>query len=222
MSRLPHVYLPPPWAENLIELDPQALHHLSKVLRLRDGAALSYTDGLGNGGEGILADGAVQRGPETTEAVASPQITMAVAPPKHTERARFAVEKLAELGVDNLVWLETERGEGRPPSPDKARSWAISALQQSRGSWLMGLGGPEPMAMLEPPMWAATLGGGALPEIGPAVTLVVGPEGGFSPDELEAVDARVSLGDSTLRTETAAVVFSTMVLQASGRIGPSR
>lgn len=220
MSRLPHVYLPPPWDESAIELGPEALHHLTKVLRLKAGSHLSYTDGQGNTGEGILADDGVQRGAEDNEARAIPAITVAAAPPKATERSRFLVEKLAELGADALVWIETDRSEGRSPSDVKARSWAVSALQQSRGSWLMAISGPTKPSTLDSPIWAATPGGGALPAAPEAVTLMVGPEGGFTPDDLEVAAARISLGNPTLRTETAALVFATLVLQATGRLGP--
>ncbi|MDH3425311.1 MAG: 16S rRNA (uracil(1498)-N(3))-methyltransferase, partial [Acidimicrobiia bacterium] len=117
-------------------------------------------------------------------------------------------------------WIETERGEGRPPSQDKATSWAVSALQQSRGSWLMEVSGPTKPSMLDSPVWAATPGGGTLPDAADAVTLMIGPEGGLTPDELEVAEAQVSLGKLTLRTETAALVLATLALQASGRVLP--
>ena len=220
MSRLPHVYLRPPWADSVIELGPEALHHLSKVLRLGDGAPITYTDGQGNHGQGVLTSAGAQRGVEAIEARPTSLVTVAVAPPKRTERARFVVEKLAELGVEALVWVETERGEGRPPSQPKATSWAVSALQQSRGSWLMEISGPTTPSMLRSPVWAATPGGGALPDAADAVTLMIGPEGGLTPDELEAAEAQVSLGKLILRSETAALVFATLALHASGRMMP--
>jgi 16S rRNA U1498 N3-methylase RsmE len=59
MRHVPHVLVPSPWHGHLLNLDEQSAHHLRKVLRLRDGAAISYTDGQGRSGEGVLEDDSV-------------------------------------------------------------------------------------------------------------------------------------------------------------------
>lgn len=64
---------------------------------------------------------------------------------------------------------------------------------------------------------------GALPDAAEAVRIVVGPEGGFAPDELALAESAsvpvAGLGSSILRTETAAVVGAALVLAAYGRLG---
>jgi 16S rRNA (uracil1498-N3)-methyltransferase len=193
---------------------PAAAHHLRRVLRLRDGAPVSYTDGAGRQGEGRLDADGVLRGPEV-EVASLPDLTIAVAPPKATSRARFIVEKLTELGVSRLVWLDTKRGEGRPPRPGKAIEWAIGALEQSRGAHLMEIDGPQPVAgpwsaqvvvadqAGEP--FARVVAAHAVPDV-----VLVGPEGGFDDGELPVAAARAALAVTTLRTETAAVVAATL------------
>lgn len=54
MRHVPHLYLPGPWEEAEISLTDDHTRHLRKVLRLGDGAALSYTEGAGVMGEGVL------------------------------------------------------------------------------------------------------------------------------------------------------------------------
>lgn len=138
---------------------------------------------------------------------------MAVAPPSNKDRVRFVVEKLAELGVEQLVWLRTTFGTGRLPPPEKQMAWAISALEQSRGGWLMGLGGEfVTWSDLEEPVLVCQPAGSAVIEVLAPRTVVVGPEGGFDPDEVPSDFESVALGETILRVETAAVVAATKFL----------
>jgi 16S rRNA (uracil1498-N3)-methyltransferase len=135
-------------------------------------------------------------------------VTIAVAPPKARERQRFLVEKLQELGTHSLMWLRTERTEGRPPAAGKAKAWSIAALEQSRGAFLMQIsnGGMEECAGA----LLADAEGRPLRELAPfdtEITVVIGPEGGLSESERSAHALRVCVGRTTLRTETAAVAI---------------
>lgn len=218
MSRIPHLYLPAPWPDSAIPLTAATHHHLLKVLRLTPGAEVSYTDGQGTVGGGLLGNDEVARGSEERSDLPEGLITVAVAAPTRVERARFVVEKLAELGVDRLVWLDADRGEGRPPSLEKARAWAVAALEQSQGAFLMEVSGPVEPGALEGPLVAAVPGGGAYLEGVGGVTLLVGPEGGWADDELPEGAVGVGLGSRTLRTETAAIVFATLAMERAGRL----
>lgn len=172
-------------------------------------------------GEGTLMEGVITRGQERTEAAPRPAVTVAVAPPRRVERARWLVEKLGELGVARLAWLRTAHTEGRPPRREKVSAWAIAALQQSRGGRLLSVDGPLSLGDLDP---VATIlaerSGGDLPpallEL-PSLTLVVGPEGGFASQEPDRFTHRLGLGPRTLRTETAAIVGAAMIQMASQR-----
>lgn len=212
------MYVPAPWPEHTIPLPAQTRHHLVTVLRLGTDTEVTYTDGGGRLGRGSLITAGVARGSEERIDPPASAITIAVAPPNRSERARFLVEKLAELGVDRLVWLDTKRGEGHPPPPTKALAWAAAALEQSQGAFLMELSGPIPPSELDGPVLAAVPGGAGYSDPGGDSTLAVGPEGGWVEGELPSTSVPVGLGDRTLRTETAAVVLAALALDGAGRL----
>jgi RsmE family RNA methyltransferase len=218
MRHVPHLYLPGPWEDDEIEVPGPARRHLATVLRYESGSQVTYTDGAGGVGDGTWMGDSVRRGPERDVQRRSPYLTIAVAPPKPKERQRFIVEKLQELEVDELVWLATAYGQARPPSHERSRAWAIAALEQSRGAYLIGCANGT-LADLDRPI-AALPGGSApgdlLPLPGP-VTVAIGPEGGFTDVEVEACPRSLSLGRTVLRTETAAIAAGMLVRAADCR-----
>lgn len=214
MRHIPHVLLPGPWDGPVLELADSQQHHLERVLRVGDGAAVTYTDGLGQVGRGHFQAGGVKRGDETT-AGRPTDLTLAVSPPAARDRARFLVEKAAELGVRRLVWVRLAHTEGRPPAASKARAWSVSALEQSRGAWLMEIGEAR-VADLDPDDLVVADAGGE-PAVPPGRgTLLVGPEGGFAEGEIPKSAARMGLGPTVLRVETAAVA-GVALMTAHGR-----
>ncbi len=199
MAHIPHLLIEPSDGDTVALSQEQRLH-LEKVLRYKDGLALSYTDGHGLLGSGMWIGGRLIRGEERQIPERS-MVTIAVAPPRAKDRQRLVVEKLGELGVSRLMWLTTRFGQVRPPAPARTRAWAIAALEQSRSAFLLGVdsGSLEdiPEAVL------ADAGGGALDVS--MQTLAVGPEGGWHPDELFG-HPTACLSEQVLRTETAAIV----------------
>ncbi len=217
MGHVPHVFVPPPWPDGDLPVGERTDHHLRKVLRRRPGDPVSYTDGAGAAGTGTLTGAGIGRGDETVAPRPAPAVTLAVAPPARAERARFVVEKAAELGIDRLVWLATTHSEGRAPAAAKAAAWAVGALEQSRGAFLMAVDGPEPASALPSPLWVADPSGGAPPLLTAPVAVLVGPEGGFAPGEVPGAALPISLGGRILRVETAALAAAVLALQAAGR-----
>jgi 16S rRNA (uracil1498-N3)-methyltransferase len=211
-------------------------HHLGRVLRLRDGEEVIVADGQGHwaraawrdggaleplkDGTGVGGDGAVQ-----WEQRAEPALTVAFAPVKG-ERPEWVVQKLTELGIDRIVPLRTERsvvrwtGARGEASVEKLRRVAREAAAQCRRVWLPEVGGTLAFADL----WA--LGGagevvlaqlsGDRPTLAQRV-VAVGPEGGWSADELDSGLPTVGFGLSVLRAETAAVTAGALL--ASLRTG---
>ena len=210
MRHVPHCFLRPPWNGDRLDPPAETTRHLNRVLRLTPGDAVTYTDGEGVLGEGVWDGSAVQRGDEVETPAPVREITIAVAPPKGTDRQRFVVEKLGEIGVTRLVWLETRFGDALPPRPAKADAWAIGALEQSRGSRLLRVDGPVSPGDLSGHVVVAHPGGKSLSRIGRPSTIAIGPAGGWHPAELDARFERVSLGNRILRTETAAIVAATI------------
>jgi 16S rRNA (uracil1498-N3)-methyltransferase len=217
----PHLYLPPPWTGPTVELSNNQRHHLLSVLRLQEAEELSYTDGAGLLGIGHLQGGSVVRSAEERRPAPRPHLTLAVAPPSDKDRARFLVEKAAELEVARIVWLATRYGQGHPPPLSKAIAWAVAGLEQSQGAHLLGI---EPALMspdqLESQSWSGetwlTVGdGGPLPdEAREIITVAIGPEGGWAPEELSLGLPRIGLGRTTLRVETAALTIAALLMRA--------
>jgi 16S rRNA (uracil1498-N3)-methyltransferase len=210
MGHVPHLLIPGPWTGDHLELSSEQRHHLEKVLRVRDGELATYTDGTGTLGHGRYETGRLSRNDEGPVPAPSDLIVV-VAPPDHRERARFMVEKLSEMGVAELLFLDTRHGQGRPPKRGKLLSWAASGLEQSRGAWLMKTSDRlATFADLSPPFAVCDLGG--RPETPLARTVVIGPEGGWAPEEVPQDALSWDLGDTVLRVETAALVAAARLL----------
>jgi 16S rRNA (uracil1498-N3)-methyltransferase len=194
-------------------LDDDAAHHVFRVLRIRDGDVVSVTDGRGGwrlcraGGDLIEPDSDVVAEPHPERGV-----SIAFAIPKQ-DRPEWIVQKLTELGVSRILLLHADRSVVRWTSERaakhlaKLRRVAAEALQQSRGVWLPSVDGPTDAAGVLGEFLAAEPGAAPLSSfpIEACSAVAVGPEGGWSPDELDAAHGTVSLGARVLRVETAAV-----------------
>ncbi len=217
-------------------LSDEDAHHLARVLRLRDGEEVIAADGRGHWARtawrgaatlepvltapGVGGDGSVQ-----FEARAEPALTVAFAPVKG-ERPEWVVQKLTELGIDRIVPLRSERSVVRwtgvrgQASVEKLRRVAREAAAQSRHVWLPEVCDTVDFAEL------SSLGGagevvlaqlsGDRPNLDQRV-VAVGPEGGWSTDELASGLPTVGFGLSVLRAETAAVTAGALL--ASLRTG---
>jgi 16S rRNA (uracil1498-N3)-methyltransferase len=211
-------------------------HHLGRVLRLRAGEEVVAADGRGRwarttwqdgvalepvrGVPGVGGDGTVQ-----SERPAAPALTVAFAPVKG-ERPEWVVQKLTELGIDRIVPLLSERSVVRWSGPrgkttvEKLRRVAREAAAQCRRVWLPEITDTVRFAEL------GSLGGegevvlaqlsGDRPSLRQHV-VAVGPEGGWSSDELSSGLPTVGFGLSVLRAETAAVTAGALL--ASLRTG---
>jgi len=204
-------------------LDDEARHHLVRVLRLRDGAAVTVTDGAGSWRPCSLAGGAVEPVGEVTVAprTAAPT-TVAVSPPKG-DRLDWLVAKATEVGVDRIVLLDAERSvvrlraERAERQMERLRRIAVEAAMQSRRVWLPELDGPVPAAEWIARADVSVAEPGGRPIAAGDVSVAIGPEGGWSPHELEVVaaDRLVSLSSTVLRVETAAVVAAVLMAGAA-------
>ncbi len=213
MGHVPHLYLPAPWEGDRLWLESSQLAHIHRVLRRKDGDPVSYTNGEGVLGTGSLSGDAVVRGEERRMPRTQPRLTVAAAVPASRDRARFLVEKLSELGAERIVWLATKYGTDRPPRADRASAWSVSALEQSRGAWLTVVGeSSASIGDLEAPVWFADRAGSRIPEIPDTLTVAIGPEGGWAPEEIPPGAVRIALSARTLRVETAAVTAAAQIL----------
>ena len=210
---VPHLYLPGPYEGRRIGVVEATRTHLEKVLRNHGPLKITYTDGIGLQGRGVYSNGWVERGREVQVERERP-VTLAVAPPKNKSRARFIVEKLAELGVARLIWLTTLHTEGRMPRIEKSASWAQAALEQSHGAWLMEVAGPVTFSEIDQfgSVFVADRRGEDIGNVtmGDDAILCVGPEGGFADEEVSSAVTRVRLAENVLRVETAALAAAVL------------
>lgn len=218
-----------------VPLSGDAEGHLTRVLRLQPGADVEVSDGAGRSARAVLVTGGVElTAPVHTEPPRSPTISVAQAPPKG-RRFDDVVRQLTELDVDVVTPLRTARGVVRPEGERLAKAasrWeavARAASEQSRRSWRLRVTGMrtlDEVVAADGRCLLAHPGGTPLPcaltrSLGRDVSLVVGPEGGFSDEELAGATARgaelVGLGRSVLRTEHAAAAGVSVIAATLGR-----
>ncbi|MEU9254801.1 16S rRNA (uracil(1498)-N(3))-methyltransferase [Streptomyces sp. NPDC048270] len=229
-------------------LDGPEGRHAVSVKRLNQGEAVVLTDGRGRWAEAVVkaAEGkdrlVLTVSGAFEEAEPAVRITVVQALPKG-DRGEVAVETMTETGVDAIVpWQASRcitqwRGDRGAKSLAKWRATAREAGKQSRRvrfpevaeamstKQVAALLAGADLAMVlhedrETPSEA--LAGAKLPEAG-SVVLVVGPEGGVSPEELavfaEAGAHPYRLGRSVLRTSTAGTAATAVLLARTGRWG---
>jgi 16S rRNA (uracil1498-N3)-methyltransferase len=197
-------------------------HHLARVLRLRAGDALAVSDGAGRWRPCRFGDALEPTGPVVSVPRSDPPITIAFAVMKGA-RPEWAVQKLTELGIDHIRPFTAARSvvrwdEGRAEANlIRMRRVAREAAMQCRRVWLPEIAPLSTFAEVVKIEGAclADRGGEPLDLARPCV--LVGPEGGWSPDERQVELPRVSLGPHVLRAETA--VFTAAVLLAVDRHG---
>ncbi|MFF8842877.1 16S rRNA (uracil(1498)-N(3))-methyltransferase [Streptomyces sp. NPDC015127] len=227
----------------VVTLDGPEGRHAVSVRRLQPGEEITLTDGQGCGAAGavLATEGKdrltieVRECPSEPEPV--PRITVVQALPKG-DRGELAVETMTETGVDAVVpWAAARcitqwKGERGAKSLAKWRSTAREAGKQSRRlrfpevaeaattKQVAALLAAADFAAVLHEEGAEPLATAELPAQG-SIVLVVGPEGGVSPQELEAfAEAGAKpyrLGRSVLRTSTAGTAATALLLGRTGR-----
>ncbi len=200
------------------ELDPADQHHLMQVLRIRPGDVVTVSDGAGGwracrmGRDGELTG----CGDITRVDAAAPVLTVGIALTK-SGRSEVAVQKLTELGVERIVPFLAERsvvrweGARATRHVERLRRVAREAAMQSRRLYLPvidSITGFTSVAALAGAVIAQV--GGGPPSLRRPVVLV-GPEGGWSPQELSLGLPRIGLGPQVLRAETAAMAVANLL-----------
>lgn len=219
-------------------LQGEERHHL-RVRRLRPGARVELFDDLGRCFEAVV-NGVTDEQVELTvserdtrERESALDLTLAIAVLK-ADKIDLVVEKATELGVARIVVFSCRRalgGSGRARL-ERWRRIVLSAAKQCGRSLVPDIEGPEPLsrvvartADLKLVCWEDAGAAGGLPPGGGAssVLLAVGPEGGFTIDEIAELQRAgfhpVSLGPRILRGETAAIAATAIVQQRWGDLG---
>ncbi len=212
-------------------LDDADHHHLRRALRCRVGDPITIADGagrwraagLGSGPEPVDVEALVD---DTAQRRRSAPLTVGFALVKG-DRSELVVQKLTELGVDRIIPLTTDRTVVRWDGAKVAknlvrhRKVAREAAMQSRNLWLPDLWPLTPLATVVERLPDAALaepGGSLLGSGGEAAptTVLIGPEGGFTPDECEG-RALIGLPGNILRTESAAICAGVLLVLTAER-----
>ena len=203
--------------------------HAVRVLRLGAGDAVQVVDGKGNIYDCIIAEAHPKRALLSITSKRSEQphwtgeITIAVAPTKHLDRMEWLVEKMVEIGFNRFVPLLCRHSERKELKVERLEKIAVSAMKQSLKAWLPQIDQMTPIdrflkeqAAIEAQKFVGycsdtvercILSRELRPDCN--TTILIGPEGDFSPEEIEATLKAgfmpVTFGDTRLRTETAAL-----------------
>jgi 16S rRNA (uracil1498-N3)-methyltransferase len=206
-----------------VRLSGPEAHHLAVVCRLRAGDRICLFNGDGREYRAVIASADKRQVSLEVEAADAPArerpfpLEVAAPLPKG-DRAQFLVEKLTELGVTTFVPLTTRRSVSREAKLERLERYVIEASKQCGRNVLMRV---LPYADWEsycrredlPAMrLLAHVGGTEDLPAGQAMAAAVGPEGGFTEEEVEGARQAgwrvVGLGPRVLRVETAALVFA--------------
>src|SRR3990167_6449827 len=228
----------------MMTLDTKASHHVLHVLRLRPSQPLILFNG--RGGEYLAKLAKIEQKSAIIE-VKSYQdparescldITLGQAISRG-DRMDYTIQKAVELGVKHIVPLFSERCTVKLPNDrlqKKQHHWQnviISACEQSGRCFIPKLSAPQPLhEWLKHPFpgrkWVcdpdatASLKAQPSPDTTQPMTLLIGPEGGLTPAEIDLAHQvgflSLSLGPRILRTETAAIVAITLLQSRWGDI----
>jgi 16S rRNA (uracil1498-N3)-methyltransferase len=222
---LPRLYVPATLSQGAsCDLPREQAHYLGTVLRKSVNDAVRVFNA--KDGEWRAEITAINKRAVTLSLVEqlrqpepSPDITLLFAPiRKH--RMAFVIEKATELGVTTLQPVITARTQTSRFNVEKAQAQAVEAAEQCERLDVPEVRAAMPLLDLlsgwdeTPILFADESGGAAIGQVAgvPPITLLVGPEGGFTDAERENLHAincvtPVSLGPRILRADTAALVM---------------
>jgi len=225
LCSMPHTFYAPDLSGSAYTLPEDESKHAVRVLRLTTGEAVALVDGRGGVYQAEVEAADAKRCrlrvvQETQVPRRAYAVHVAVAPTKNLDRMEWLVEKATEMGVDQISFLRCARSERRELKLDRLHKIAVSALKQSGQTWL-----PELQELTDFTAFLPTVAGettfiahleqgertplSRMAAAGTSCGILIGPEGDFTPQEIQAAFARgirpVTLGASRLRTETAAL-----------------
>ena len=230
-----------PHAERSNELPAEESAHASRVLRLESGDEVFLIDGAGCFFKAQLTlvtksrclYDIVERLPQ--EKTWRGRIAIAMAPTKVIDRVEWTLEKATEIGVDEFSLLNCAFSERRNVKLERLDKIVVAAVKQSRKAWKPLLNDIQSFEhFVKQPRKGVKYIAHCYAEIDKKdlyneltqlncdeeVTILIGPEGDFSIEEVRLAMSQgyvsVSLGQSRLRTETAALA-ATMIAQLAFR-----
>ena len=226
-----HLFYSPHIQGNTFLLEEQESKHAIRVLRLVKGDRVILVDGHGGWYEAAIVDDHTKRCKLQIEShipdhrPLNYSLHMAVAPTKNLDRFEWFLEKATEIGITEITPLICDRSERRQVKMERLEKILVSAMKQSLKAFKPVLHDPVSMEAFIKMNHQGTLGiAHCYPlerrsiqeiETSEPYTILVGPEGDFTEEEislaLKAGFLPFHLGDSRLRTETAAIYITTAI-----------
>jgi 16S rRNA (uracil1498-N3)-methyltransferase len=213
-------------ASSIYQLNEEESKHCVRVLRLQSGDEIQLIDGRGNFYTAAITDPHPKR---TSLQIISVQqdfhkrnhyLHIAIAPTKNIERLEWFLEKATEIGIDEISLIICQRSERKEAKTDRLNKIITSAIKQSIKAWHPVLN--EPITLNK--LIATSFDGQRFiahceegdkfnlkDELKPLgrYLILIGPEGDFTPKEIDDTlnngFKAITLGESRLRTETAAL-----------------
>lgn len=201
--------------------------HAVKVLRLQTGSVVQVIDGKGGFYEAEIANAHPKKcelkitHAEKDFGKRNFRVHIAIAPTKNNDRFEWFLEKCTEIGIDEITPLLCEHSERKVVKPERLEKILVSAIKQSLKAYLPKLNPLTPFSEIiknttYSKKYIAHCYEGEkihlknMPVTNKDVLILIGPEGDFSPEEVELAKRQgfeeISLGTARLRTETAGVV----------------
>jgi 16S rRNA (uracil1498-N3)-methyltransferase len=220
--------------EKQLQLDEDTSKHMISVLRMQRGEEVLLTDGKGRKAKAQIVDDnrkrcVVEISTTEEEPESKPHVAIGISIVKNASRFEWFLEKATEIGVNEIIPLLCERTEKEKFRYDRMKGILISAMLQSQQTWLPFLHEPQSFAeVVKNAAQEHRFIAHCLPEekvqLSGALSslfthhsslILVGPEGDFTPKEIELALAAgfqaVALGNTRLRTETAGMVAATLL-----------
>lgn len=220
----PHVFV-----ESLdhMVVDEADLAHLTKSLRMRDDDPLTASDGAGSWRPATFRrSGQLEAAGETVTVAERAHPTTVAFSLVKGQKPELVIQKLTELGIDQIVVLKAERSVVKwddAKITSAMQRWSRIVREAAMQSHRVRL--PTIDALVPAEAWLARSGSAVAHFGGRRIgssdrSIAIGPEGGWSPAEVAAADDVVSLGSTVLRAETAAIAAGTL-LSAAECLPPS-
>ncbi|HMT30600.1 MAG TPA: 16S rRNA (uracil(1498)-N(3))-methyltransferase [Bacteroidia bacterium] len=207
-----------------VTLDEAESQHAVKVLRLVAGDRIILFDGQGGKYEGEIDQPHHKKCVvKITKKENTPKrpfhLHIAIAPTKMNDRMEWFLEKVTEIGIDEITPVICERSERKVTNHDRFEKVLIAAMKQSMNPWLPVLNDQVDLKLFlekSPPGFIAHCMETKKTPLKKCdlhqekITILIGPEGDFTEGEVVMASDKgwmpVSLGESRLRTETAGIV----------------
>ena len=214
-------------------LSKEESFHCLKVLRCKKNELIHLTDGKGNLFSAIIDNENIEacslrKVKNIYSKKTKIKIHLVVAPPKSFQKSEWMIEKISEIGIDKVTFIYTQNSERRKIKLDRLEKISIAAMKQSNSlkklkikeitsfqNFLKNYHTNDEKYIAHMDKNNELLK--TIFKKNKSFTILIGPEGDFSPSEIKDAYKKgfkgISLGNNTLKTETASIIACYSIIQ---------